>query len=68
MKVNISKFLPVLFFFISVQNIFAQPDFGDDVEDAAPIDNWVYPVLIIGLAIAFLYLKKANQFKLEQNK
>ncbi len=46
----------------------AQPGFddGDDVEDvpAAPIDDWLIPLIVLGLIFMFFYLKKKNKYKM----
>ena len=40
----------------------AQPGFddGDDVEDvpAAPIDDWIFPMVLLGIAMMVYYTKK----------
>ena len=50
----------VLFFSFSTQ-LMAQPGFdeGDDVVDvpAAPIDNWVYPMLFLGILLVYIVFK-----------
>ena len=59
----------VMFFSVSAKML-AQPGFndGDDVEDvpAAPIDEWIYPMFIIGIFvfIRFKYVQM-NQKKYE---
>lgn len=64
MKANSNKILllwMVLFFSFSTQ-LFAQPGFddGDDVVDvpAAPIDVWVYPMLVVGILLVYIVYKK----------
>ena len=40
------------------QTLVAQtPTFDDDVQDV-PIDNWVFPLAIVGLVIMFYFIKK----------
>jgi len=50
----------VMFFSVSTKML-AQPGFdeGDDVVDvpAAPIDNWVYPMLFLGILLVYIVFK-----------
>ena len=43
----------------------AQEDFEDDTDDntvpGAPIDDWVIPVLILGVIIMFFYFKSRKR-------
>ena len=59
--------LGIVFFSFSTQ-LLAQPGFDDDTVDvpAAPIDEWVYPMFIIGIFvfIRFTY-EQMNQKKYE---
>jgi hypothetical protein len=59
--------LGIVFFSFSTQ-LLAQPSFDDDTVDvpAAPIDEWIYPMLIIGILvfIRFKYVQM-NQKKYE---
>lgn len=54
------QFLLVLLFLVQFAQ--AQPTFddGDDVNDAepAPIDDWILPMMLLGVGIVFFYLKK----------
>ena len=63
----------ILFFVVfvcSTISTFAQdePTFEDDVLDnpppTAPIDFWIFPMIILGLLYAYFFLKKHN-FKLK---
>jgi hypothetical protein len=38
-------------------------DDGDDVNDAvpAPIDDWILPMAIIGIAVMYYFIKKKRQ-------
>ena len=43
---------------LQIQSIFAQaPVFDDDVQDV-PINDWVLPMMLLGVGIVFFYLKK----------
>ena len=57
------QFLLVLLFLVQFAQ--AQPGFddGDDVNDAvpAPIDNWILPMVIIGIAVMYYFIKKKRQ-------
>ena len=53
--------LAVLLTLSQVQFIAAQtPDFVDDVQDV-PVDNWVIPMAIIGVALMYFFIKKKRQ-------
>jgi hypothetical protein len=50
--------LAVLVTLSQVQFIAAQtPGFDDDVQDV-PVDNWVIPMAILGIALIYFYIKK----------
>jgi hypothetical protein len=57
------QFLLVLLFLVQFAQ--AQPGFddGDDVNDAvpAPIDDWILPMAIIGIAVMYYFIKKKRQ-------
>jgi hypothetical protein len=56
------QFLLVLLFLVQFAQ--AQPGFddGDDVHDVpAPIDNWILPMAIIGIAVMYYFIKKKRQ-------
>lgn len=63
---NVTKAILTLVFFFSVSNTFAQlpEDPDDDVDgpgdalDPAPINDFLVPMLILGIATAFILLKK----------
>ncbi len=43
---------------LQVQTLFAQaPAFGDDVQDV-PVDNWIIPMIILGVALMYFFIKK----------
>lgn len=43
---------------LQIQSISAQaPVFNDDVQDV-PINDWVLPMMLLGVGIVFFYLKK----------
>ena len=43
---------------LQIQSIFAQaPVFDDDVQDV-PINDWILPMMLLGVGIVFFYLKK----------
>jgi hypothetical protein len=47
-----------------IQTLFAQgPTFTDNVEDvpASPVDNWIAPMVLVGLGIVFFFIKKKAQ-------
>jgi hypothetical protein len=45
-----------------VQLTFAQtPDFEDDVQDV-PVDNWIIPMLFLGIFIMYYFIKKKRIF------
>jgi hypothetical protein len=50
--------LAVLLTLSQVQFIAAQtPTFDDDVQDI-PVDNWVIPMAILGIALMYFFIKK----------
>ena len=63
-------FLFLVVFVVSSLKTFAQdePTFDDNVLDnpppTAPIDFWIFPMIILGLLYAYFFLKKHN-FKLK---
>jgi hypothetical protein len=67
MKLNkVTKTLLTLVFFFTVSGVFAQlpEDPDDDVDpidaplDPAPISDYLIPMLVLGVATAFVLLKK----------
>ena len=43
---------------LQVQTLFAQtPGFDDDVQDV-PVDNWIIPMTILGVALMYFFIKK----------
>ena len=43
---------------LQIQSIFAQaPVFDDDVQDV-PINDWILPMMLLGVGVVFFYLKK----------
>lgn len=60
-KIELKIYFIILFFLsfrITAQD---DPDFpfdGDPGAPAAPIDNWVLPMLVVGIVLIMLYLKK----------
>lgn len=43
---------------LQIQSISAQaPVFDDDVQDV-PINDWVLPMMLLGVGVVFFYLKK----------
>jgi hypothetical protein len=62
---NNIKYQLVLAFVCLTQFIQAQPEFedGDDVVDvpAAPIDDWIVPMFIIGIVFMFFYFRKQQK-------
>lgn len=58
MKTSKNIQLAVLVALSQVQFIAAQtPGFDDDVQDV-PVDNWVIPMAILGIALMYFYIKK----------
>lgn len=58
MKTSRKIQLAVLVALSQVQFIAAQtPDFVDDVQDV-PVDNWVIPMAILGVALMYFFIKK----------
>jgi hypothetical protein len=60
---NLNTSFLIAFFFGSVIQGFAQdedPGFGFEGDPAAPIENWIIPLAIIGFVIAFRKLKKSK--------
>ena len=59
---NSIKYQLILTFLFLAQFVQAQPGFddGDDVVDvpAAPIDEWIFPMVLLGIAIIVYYTKK----------
>lgn len=46
---------------LQIESIFAQaPVFDDDVQDV-PINDWILPMMLLGVGIVFFYLKKKKQ-------
>lgn len=45
-----------------VQKIVAQaaPAFEDDVQDV-PVDTWIIPMALVGIALIFYFIKKKSQ-------
>jgi cytochrome bd-type quinol oxidase subunit 2 len=61
MKTSRKIQLAVLVALSQVQFIAAQtPDFVDDVQDV-PVDNWVIPMAILGVALMYFFIKKKRQ-------
>lgn len=53
-----------MFLLCQVPTIVAQtPGFEDDVVDvpAAPIDQWVLPMIVLGIAMRYYFMKKKKQ-------
>jgi hypothetical protein len=43
---------------LQIQSIFAQaPVFDDDVQDV-PINDWILPMMLLGVGFVFFYLQK----------
>lgn len=58
MKTSKKIQLAVLVALSQVQFIAAQtPDFDDDVQDV-PVDNWVIPMVILGVTLMYFFIKK----------
>ncbi len=60
-KSNIKTVFAIAMFFGAVCNGFAQdedPGFGFEGDPAAPIEQWLIPLAILGLAVAFYKCKK----------
>ena len=46
---------------LQIQSIFAQaPVFDDDVQDV-PINDWILPMMLLGVGFVFFYLQKKKQ-------
>ena len=44
---------------LQIQSIFAQaPVFDDDDVQDVPINDWILPMMLLGVGIVFFYLKK----------
>jgi hypothetical protein len=59
-RTTIKYQLVVIVLFLT-QFVQAQPGFeSDDVEDvpAAPIDDWIFPMVLLGIAMIVYYMKK----------
>jgi hypothetical protein len=39
----------------------AQPTFNDDTQDV-PVDNWVVPMLAIGIFLVFIFFRKQQRY------
>ncbi len=58
MKTSKKIQLAVLVALSQVQFIAAQtPGFDDDVQDV-PVDNWVIPMALLGIAVGYVYFRK----------
>jgi hypothetical protein len=58
MKTSRKIQLAVLVTLSQVQYIAAQtPGFDDDVQDV-PVDNWLIPMAILGVALMYFFIKK----------
>ena len=58
---NSIKYQLIITFLFLAQFVQAQPGFeSDDVEDvpAAPIDDWIFPMVLLGIAMIVYYTKK----------
>jgi hypothetical protein len=59
---NSIKYQLILTFLFLAQFVQAQPGFddGDDVVDepALPIDEWIFPMVLLGIAMIVYYTKK----------
>lgn len=67
MRLNIvTKLILTLVFFLSMSSAFAQfpenpnenPDSEDAELDPAPINEYLIPMLVLGVAVAFILIKK----------
>ena len=73
MKLNkVTKIIFTLVFFFAVSSVFAQfpedpdpdPDGPSEPLDPAPIGDYLIPMLIVGVATAFILLKKKAPAKM----
>ncbi len=63
---KVTKLILTMVFFFSMSSAFAQfpedPDDNVDLEDAdldpAPINDYLIPMLVLGVAVAFILIKK----------
>lgn len=48
---------------LASQPLYSQPLFVDGVDDtpAAPIDDWIIPMIVIGVLLIFYYYKKSQK-------
>ena len=66
---NCIKYQLIVTFLFLTQFVQAQPGFddGDDVVDvpAAPIDDWVVPMAVLGILLIYYFYKKQVISKIE---
>lgn len=60
MKTKISKTVYSFVFILTMNLANAQENFPDDTQDV-PIDNWIIPMYILGIALIYNFLKKKKQ-------
>ena len=61
MKTKFTQIIYSFIFILVMNSMYAQEDFTPGT-DSAPINNYIIPMLVIGLVLSFGLLRKKNQF------
>jgi amino acid permease len=68
-QILLQKILTVAFVIVPFFTAMAQENFGDDVDDitpAAPIDDYVWLMLVVAIYLAFRFFKQKQIINSEQ--
>jgi len=59
MKTKFTQIFYSFVFILTMNNLYAQENFTDDtIDTAAPINDYLIPMLVLGIAIGFHLLRK----------
>ena len=61
-----TKLIPIFYafvFILTMNNMSAQETFESDTPDTAPINNYLIPMLLLGVGIGYHLLRKRTQVK-----